>query len=115
MQERRKASRRRMVLPVKVSVEQATHLAHTVDITAVGARIGGLRAHMQTGMNIELQRGPRRAKFQIKWINRLSENEIHIGVECVDLQEKFWGVDLADMKADAKKEMDALMTLLGSK
>ena len=104
-----------MVLPVKVSVDQTTHLAHTVDITAAGARIGGLRAQMQTGMSVELQRGPRRAKFQIKWISRLTENEIHIGVECLDAQEKFWGVDLADMKPDAKKDMDALMTLLGAK
>jgi len=104
-----------MVLPVKVSLDQTTHLAHTIDITAVGARIGGLRAQMQAGMNVELQRGPRRAKFQIKWISQIGENEVHIGVECVDLQEKFWGVDLADMKADAKKDMDALMTLLGAK
>jgi len=104
-----------MVLPVKISVDQTTHLAHTIDITAVGARIGGLRAQMQNGMNVELQRGPRRAKFQIKWISRLSENEIQIGVECLDAQEKFWGVDLNDAKPDAKKDMDALMTLLGAK
>lgn len=115
MLERRKAARRRMVLPVKVSIDQATHLAHTVDITAVGARIGGLRVQMEAGMKIELQRGPRKAKFQIKWLSRLSENEIQIGVECLEAQEKFWGVDLADMKADAKKDMDALLTLLGSK
>ena len=104
-----------MVLPVKVSIDQATHLAHTVDITAAGARIGGLRAQMQAGMHVELQRGPRKGKFQIKWISRLGEHEIQIGVEGVDVQEKFWGVDLADMKADAKKDMDALLTLLGSK
>jgi len=33
MLERRNAGRRKMVLPVKVSIDNDTHLAHTVDIT----------------------------------------------------------------------------------
>lgn len=112
MLERRKSARRRMVLPVKVSIDRTTHLAHTVDITGVGARVGGLRTKLEQGINIELQRGPRKAKFVVKWVHPLGPNEIQIGIECLEPQDKFWGVDLSDQDEQAKKDMDALMTLL---
>jgi hypothetical protein len=37
MLETRKLPRRKMVLPVKVTIDKVTHLAHTVDITHTGA------------------------------------------------------------------------------
>ena len=37
MLNKRKSPRRKMVLPVKISVGKVTHLAHTVDITTTGA------------------------------------------------------------------------------
>lgn len=112
MLERRKAVRRRMILPVKVSVDRATLLAHTVDITGVGARLGGLRGELKIGMSIELHRGPRKAKFLIKWIREIGPNEVQVGVECQEPQDKFWGVDLTAQDRETKKEMDALMSLL---
>lgn len=102
-----------MVLPVKVSAQQSTLLVHTVDISGVGARLGGLRMQLQPGSTIDLQRGSRKAKFMVKWIQQLGANEIQIGVEFLEPQDNFWGVDLAQQDRDAKKEIDALMTLLG--
>jgi len=112
MLEKRKALRRKMVLPVKILIDQQTHLAHTVDITGAGARLGGLRALLQLGTSIELQRGSRKAKFQIKWVKQLASNEVQIGVECADPPEKFWGVDLSEQDNASRTEMAALMTLL---
>ena len=43
MLDRRKAQRSKVVLPVKISLTGSSHLAHTVDITCDGARLGGLR------------------------------------------------------------------------
>jgi hypothetical protein len=106
-----------MVLPVKLSIDQSTHLAHTVDITAFGARLGGLHTELQPGTTVELQRGSRRAKFQVKWVQQVGSNETHIGVQSPEALEKFWGVDLHDRDRESKKDIDALMTLLtgGSK
>ena len=101
-----------MVLPVKVSIDRKTHLAYTVDITAAGARLGGLRAELQTGMIVELQRGSRKAKFEIKWIQQLNSQEIQVGVASLEPLEKFWGVDLSAQERESKSEMEALMTLL---
>ena len=114
MLEKRKSARRRMVLPVKILIDQTMHLAHTVDITGAGARIGGLRENLQQGAVIELQRGSRKAKFSVRWVRSLGPTEIQIGVESSELQDKFWGVDLSAQDQESKKEMDALMTLLSS-
>ena len=102
-----------MILPVKVLIGDANHLAHTVDISHSGARIGGLRAQLQLGMIVELQRGPRKGRFFIRWIQELSPTEVRIGLESQDPQDKFWGVDLRN-ENDSTKATDALMRLVTS-
>lgn len=114
MQERRKLSRRKMILPVKMAVEQNILLAHTVDISRLGARVGGLRAELQPGTLVELQRGSRKAKFRVCWVQQIGINEVQIGVECLEPQDKFWGVDLSDRERESQKDMQALMSLLST-
>ena len=43
MPEKRKTPRRKMVLSVKIRIDKGVHLAHTLDITNAGARLGALR------------------------------------------------------------------------
>jgi hypothetical protein len=113
MLDKRKSPRRKMVLPVKVLIDQATHLAHTVDITESGARLGALRMELQPGTIISLQRGSQRAKFQIAWVRQLAPNELQAGIESLQPQASFWGVDLSARGREIKKEaQEALMTLL---
>ena len=114
MLEKRKAPRRKMVLPVKVSTDKVTLLAYTVDITDSGARLGGLLKDLQLGMIVSLQRGPHRAKFRVAWVQELAPNEVRAGIECVEPHSNFWGVNLSDRENKAKKDMQALMTLLTS-
>lgn len=100
-----------MVLPVKLSIDDATHWVHTVDITTGGAQIGGLRAELQCGMTISLKRGSQKAKFRVAWIRQL-EHELRVGVESLEPEKSFWGVDLSDPQSNAKEDMNALMTLI---
>jgi len=116
MLDKRKSPRRKMVLPVKVLIDQATHLAHTVDITESGARLGALRMELQPGTIISLQRGSQRAKFQIAWVRQLAPNELQAGIESLQPQARFWGVDLSARGREIKKEaQEALMTLLSGR
>jgi hypothetical protein len=114
MLEKRKVTRRKMVLPVKVSTDTVNLLAYTVDITDGGARLGGLRADLQLGMIISLQRGSHKAKFRVAWVQEIGPNELRAGVECMEPHGNFWGVNLSDREDEVKKEMQALMTLLTS-
>lgn len=114
MLNKRKSQRRKMVLPVKVSIDSVTHLAHTIDITDVGARLGAIRTQLKPGTIISLQRGSKKAKFRVEWIRAIASNELQAGIESVEPQKNFWGVNLSDRELEAEKEMKALLTLLSS-
>jgi hypothetical protein len=90
MPEKGTSPRRRMVLPVKVTIEKGTHLAHTVDITPIGARLGALRTKLQSGMIISLQRGSKKAKFRIAWIRNLAPTELQARVKSLGPENNFW-------------------------
>ena len=110
------APRRKMVLPVKVTVDKITHLAHTVDITPTGARLVAYQTPLLPGMIVGLQRGSKKRDFQVQWVRRLSPNELQAGIECLQPQGNFWGVDLSDEgSAAAKESQQALMTLLSGR
>ena len=112
MVEKRKIARQKMVLPVKFSVAKESLLAHTLDITRFGARLGALRAKLQPGTIVDLQRGQKKARFRIIWVRQLAPNEMQAGVESVDLQENFWGVSLAEEKPRSKEEAQTFLSLL---
>ena len=48
------------------------------------------------------------------WIRQLSPIELPAGVESLEPQNNFWGVDLSDREREAKKQTQALMPLLSS-
>ena len=105
-----------MVLPVKVSIDAVTHLAHTIDITNSGARLGALRTELQPGTIVVLQRGSQRTKFQVLWTKQLAPNELQAGIESLQPQGNFWGVDLSEDAHESKKEsQQAMLTLLGGR
>ena len=111
MLNRRKLTRKKMVLSVKVSIDKVNGLAHTLDITPLGARLGALRTQLQPGMIISLQRGAEKAEFRVEWIKQLASNELQAGIKALEPQNSFWGVNLSD-DVDAKKGTEAMMSLL---
>jgi len=114
MAEQRKNKRTKMVLPVKVSISGATHLAHTFDLTYVGARIGGLHTALKPDQIISLQRGSKKANFRVVWVQQLSPNEVQAGVQAVEKQSNFWGVDLSDQEKEGRN-VDAVMAFMTPK
>jgi hypothetical protein len=116
MLNKRNSLRRKMVLPVKISVDNASHVVHTVDITAAGARLASLRVELQPGAIIMLQRGVKKAEFRVHWIRPLGPSELQAGIESVvPLRDNFWGVDLSDAVESKKKETKTLLTLLSDR
>src|ERR1700737_3962214 len=114
MLEKRKSLRIKMGMPVKGSIDKVTHLAHTIDITHTGARLGALRTPLQPGMIISLQRRSKKAKFRITWTRQVAPNELQAGVESLELPDNFWGVDLFEER-ETKNDVQALMTILSSR
>ena len=113
MVERRKSKRTKMVLPVKVVIGGATHLAHTFDLTHNGARLGGLHAELKQGQVIAVQRGSQKANFKVMWVQHLAPNELQAGIQAVVTQNNFWGVDLSEQNKEQKTE--DLMAMMAPK
>jgi hypothetical protein len=93
MPERRKFSRTKAVIPVKLVNGGNSQLIHTLDIGGSGARLGGLRSQLRIGEIIVLHRGVKNAKFRIMWIQQLSPNEIHAGVQVLENQNGLFGLE----------------------
>jgi hypothetical protein len=100
------------VLPVKLLMGEATHLAHTIDITSTGARLGGLRAALRTGETVILQRGAQKVRCRVAWVREIGPNEIHAGLECLEPQNNFLGVDFSSNEHEGANNVEMLMTLL---
>jgi outer membrane biosynthesis protein TonB len=91
-----------MVLPLRLWPDDDTgqnaapQLAHTLDISPIGGRLGGLRSPLQNGQTVLLQRGQNRVPFRVIWTKELGPGEIQAGIESAAYEEKVWGVDLPD-------------------
>lgn len=118
MAEHRKTKRTKMVLPVKVVIAGTTHLAHTFDVTSVGARLGGLHAELKKGQLIVLQRGAQKVQFQVMWVQEISPKEIQAGIQAVEQPNNFWGIDLSEQEHEGKnvaKDLAAVFAAAGKK
>ena len=99
--------RTKMVLPLRLWPDDdegqnaVPVLAHTLDISPIGGRLGGLRSPLQTGQTIMLQRGQNRVPFRVVWTRQLGPGEMQAGIESALYEEKVWGVDLPDEPTSA--------------
>jgi hypothetical protein len=98
--------RTKMVLPVRLCLErtndcsQETTFAHTVDISPVGAQLGGFHVSLEPGKVITLQRHHNKGKFRVIWTKEVGPAEQRAGVEWVAIEKavgneiNFWGLEL---------------------
>ncbi|HEX3321010.1 MAG TPA: PilZ domain-containing protein [Terriglobales bacterium] len=99
--ERRTTKRTKMVATLKIlgpdpQGPASTQLAHTLDISSSGAKIGAMRAEIEPGIILVLQHKQARAQCRVTWVRRMSSGEFQIGVEFLKPNAQFWGIDLDD-------------------
>ncbi len=67
-----------------------SQVAHTIEISALGARLAGLQ-HVQKGDILGLQYGEGKARFRVVWMGAPgSDQEGAVGVECVEPGKCIW-------------------------
>ena len=112
MLERRAHSRQKMILPVKISLaDDAQMLGYTIDVTQRGAKMAGFHQVLEVGATIKVIRGFHSASFRVVWVQNRDGKQLQIGVEAVDANDNFWGVNLKQDSQRAKG-MDAVLELL---
>lgn len=100
--------RRKMVLPVTIIRASGgeRQLAHTLDVTEISARLGGLSVQLLPGETVEIQRGGVKAKFRVYWMGAPGTDlEGQAGVRGLDPGKSIWSVHLpadeSDISVDA--------------
>jgi hypothetical protein len=93
--------RTKMVLPVRLCLERSPEtFAHTVDISPVGAQLGGFRISLQPGEVIILQHRHTKGRFRVIWTRQIGPTELRAGVswvavdKLVGVETNFWGLEL---------------------
>ncbi|HYK51691.1 MAG TPA: PilZ domain-containing protein [Terriglobales bacterium] len=101
----RRHKRIKMVLPVRISGRDSSNnpineLAHTLDITPNGARLGAIHHMLKMGDKLTLQYRQRRIKFRVVWIKPLEgTSEYQVGLEGLGSGGENWGLELPEEDA----------------
>jgi hypothetical protein len=107
---RQRHIRTKMVLPVRLCSESVSDsspepaFAHTVDISPIGAQLGGFRFSLQPGSTIILQHRHSKGSFRVIWTKQIGPTELRAGVEWVvsdtsaGSEHNFWGLELPTNK-----------------
>ena len=114
----RRRGRVKAVLPVRVSGNDGsghsyTDLAHTLDITETGVRLGAVQRDLEVGTQLTVQYKQHRAEFRVVWTAPLPNlKERQVGLEAT-VQRDMWGLG-ADQRAQSQDApADSLPTRSG--
>jgi hypothetical protein len=98
--ERRQQDRMQAVLPVRVRGVDASgqtfeELAHTLDLTPTGARLGAIRRELNTLETLVVFYRQRRMEFKVIWTKlRDGKSEYHVGLQALTQSKESWGMNI---------------------
>lgn len=94
----RRGNRTRAVLPVKIKGKDSSgrafeELAHTLDVTTVGARLGAIRREMNVLDEITVFYRQRKMQFRVVWVKKLKgTSEFQVGLQALTQEKEAWGL-----------------------
>ena len=97
--EKRRQDRTKAVLPLRVrgndvSGERFEDLAHTLDITPTGARLGAVRHSLNVLDLVTISYRQRKIEFQVIWTKRIEgTSEYQVGVQATAQDRDPWGLN----------------------
>ena len=96
---RRKQNRIQAVLPVRVRGTDASGapfeaLAHTLDLTPTGARLGAIHRELKALDTLTILYHQRRMEFTVVWTKLLGKGEYQVGLQAFSQEKEPWGMNL---------------------
>jgi hypothetical protein len=101
-QKQRRGPRTKAVLPVRIKGKDSTgksfdELAHTLDVTATGVRLGSVRRELNVLDEVTIFYRQRKMQFRVVWIKKLKgTSEFQAGLQAVTQEREAWGLGLAE-------------------
>ena len=113
MQQRR-GNRVKAVLPVRVKGKDSSGkafevMAHTLDVTASGARLGSIRQELAVKDEVTVFYRQRKMQFRVVWVKKMRDSsEFQIGLQAVTQDKEGWGLGANEQQASAVPPLSAL-------
>ena len=105
---KRQSVRTKSVLPVRIWIagSKDIHLAHTLDVSNHGVRLGSYVGGLKIGDEIVIQYHQTHAQFRVTWIIACEgSSEKQIGAECLEPGKQLWGA-LCPQQVDEYEEKE---------
>ncbi|MGC9990529.1 MAG: hypothetical protein ABSC07_18285 [Terriglobales bacterium] len=105
---KRQSKRTKSVVPVRLWIAGSKdgHLAHTLDVSNHGVRLGGYHGEMKVGDEIVIQHQTTHAQFRVTSITACKgSSEKQIGAECLEPGKNVWGTQFHE-QVDEYEEQD---------
>jgi hypothetical protein len=108
--ERRRQDRIQAVVPVRVRGTDASGasfegLAHTLDLTPTGARLGAIRHKLKALDTLTVFYHQRRMEFTVVWTKVLDgRGEYQVGLQAFSQEKEPWGMSFLNTSAQTGKE-----------
>ena len=102
---KRRRKRVKAVLPVKLTGNDASgqsysDVAHTLDITSTGVRLGAVHRKLQVGSKLILQYKQHRAEFEVVWVRAMARTKEHqVGLQAT-VPKDVWGLNWGYTSSD---------------
>ncbi|MGA7906028.1 MAG: hypothetical protein WCA16_01380 [Candidatus Sulfotelmatobacter sp.] len=115
---KRRQDRRKAVLPVRVRGKDASgkpfeELAHTLDVTPTGVRLGAIHHQLGELEQLTLSYRQRKMEFRVVWTKKLDGiAEYQVGLQAVMQDAEAWGFSPADfgIRVEAPSAAQVLAT-----
>jgi hypothetical protein len=101
---KRRGSRQKAVLPVRIKGKDSSgkafeELAHTLDITASGIRLGSIRRELSENDEVTVLFRQRRMQFRVIWTRKMKgTSEFQVGLQAVLQEKEARGLTFAEAK-----------------
>jgi hypothetical protein len=105
--DKRRGSRAKAVLPVRVKGTDSSgkafdELAHTLDVTPTGIRLGSIRRVLNVLDEISVFYRQRKIQFRVVWTKQLKgTSEFQVGLQAVTQEREVWGITLPEFRGQA--------------
>jgi hypothetical protein len=109
----RRASRTKAVLPVRIKGTDSSgkafeDLAHTLDVTPTGVRLGSVRRELSEQDEVTIFFRQRKMQFRVVWTKKMKgTSEFQVGLQALTQEREAWGVNFAEPAEQATKAFEA--------
>jgi hypothetical protein len=109
----RRASRTKAVLPVRIKGTDSSgkafeDLAHTLDVTPTGVRLGSVRRELSEQDEVTIFFRQRKMQFRVVWTKKMKgTSEFQVGLQALTQEREAWGVNFAEPAEQATKALEA--------